>query len=107
MSKSHVVIHNCAVDFWLAGGDVLVSVALQLLLVNDLTFGRRRLAPATELVVLVPVSIATAWTQTHVRVATADHHWDAIGNYRVWIGTFRSISPSAEENCIQRKGSRR
>jgi hypothetical protein len=74
MPKSHVVIHNCAVDFWLAGGDVLVSVALQLTLANDLTFGPRRLAPATELVVLVPLSIATAWTQTHMREATADHH---------------------------------
>jgi len=34
------------------------------------------------LVILVPLSIATAWTQTHIRLATADRHWNAIGNYR-------------------------
>lgn len=85
MSKPHIVIHDYAIDFWMARGAVVVIALLQILLVNDLTFGPRWLAPTIELVMLVPLSIATAWNQARVRVATAEHHWDAIGNYRLWI----------------------
>ena len=85
MSKPHSVIHDYAIDFWMARGAVVVIALLQILLVNDLTFGPRWLAPTIELVMLVPLSIATAWNQTRVRVATVEHHWDAIGNYRLWI----------------------
>ncbi|WP_448151261.1 hypothetical protein [Labrys miyagiensis] len=69
----------------MARGAVFVIAMLQLLLVNDLTVGPRWLAPAIELIMLIPLSIATAWTQVRVRSATADHHWEAIRNYRLWI----------------------
>ena len=61
MSKPHIVIHDYAIDFWMARGAVVVIALLQILLVNDLTFGPRWLAPTIELVMLVPLSIATAW----------------------------------------------
>ena len=48
---------------------------LQLLIVNDLSLGPRWLAPALELVLLVPLSAATAWNQGRVRRATTDAHW--------------------------------
>ncbi len=50
-------------DFWLARGAVVVIVALQVAIVNDLMIGPRWLAPAMELALLIPLSIATAWTQ--------------------------------------------
>ena len=85
VSKVHIVIHNNSLDFWMARAAVLIIALLQLLLVNDLTFGPRWLAPAIEFAMLVPLSIATAWNQAKVRVATVEHHWQAIGNYRLWI----------------------
>ncbi|MDQ0469066.1 hypothetical protein [Labrys wisconsinensis] len=85
MREKHIVIHSQALDFWLARGAVLAIVCLQLLVINDLSFGPRWLAPALELALLVPLSVATAWTQAQVRDATADHEWNAIARYRVLI----------------------
>ena len=85
MRDKHIVIHNFALDFWLARGAVLLIVALQLLLVNDLTFGPRWLAPSIELAMLVPLSIATAWTQVQAKGASEDHEWHAIGRRRLII----------------------
>jgi len=85
MREKHIVIHNFALDFWLARGAVLLIVALQLLLVNDLTFGPRWLAPSIELAMLVPLSIATAWTQVQAKGASEDHEWHAIGRRRLII----------------------
>lgn len=31
---------------------------------------------------LVPLSIATAWTQSRARRATTDHHWNLIARHR-------------------------
>ncbi len=50
------------VDVWLARGAVLVIVALQFLLVNDLTPLPRWLMPSLELALLLPLSAATAWS---------------------------------------------
>jgi hypothetical protein len=58
-------------DFWLARAAILVIVALQLGLVNDLTVGPRWLAPALELALLIPLSVATAWTQKAARNVTS------------------------------------
>ena len=49
-------------DIWLARGAVLVIVALQFLLVNDLTVLPRWVMPTLELALLLPLSAATAWT---------------------------------------------
>jgi hypothetical protein len=51
-----------ATDFWLARGAIVVIVLLQLGIVNDLAVGPRWLAPALELALLIPLSVATAWT---------------------------------------------
>ncbi len=50
------------VDVWLARGAVLIIVALQFLLVNDLTPLPRWLMPSLELALLLPLSAATAWS---------------------------------------------
>src|SRR4051794_3245573 len=52
-----------SLDFWLARGAIALVAVLQLLVVNDLSFGPRWLAPALELTLLIPLSAATAWNQ--------------------------------------------
>jgi len=49
-------------DIWLARGAVLIIVALQFLLVNDLTPLPRWMMPTLEIALLLPLSAATAWT---------------------------------------------
>lgn len=70
------------IDFWLARGAVLVIVGLQIGIVNDLTVGSRWLAPCLELALLIPLSIATAWTQTRAREASTNAQWKVVGRYR-------------------------
>ena len=72
-------------DFWLARGAVLVIVGLQIAIVNDLAIGPRWLAPAVELALLVPLTIATAWTQRHARKASTKEQVN-----RVWRGRLRT-----------------
>lgn len=85
MRDHHVVIHHRALDFWLARGAVLVIICLQLLVINDLSFGPRWLAPALEAALLAPLSVATAWTQSEARRAVEDHEWLRIGRRRLMI----------------------
>ncbi len=79
MRDHHIAIHHRALDFWLARGAVLVIICLQLLVINDLSFGPRWLAPVLEAALLVPLSVATAWTQSEARKAVEDHEWHRIG----------------------------
>lgn len=69
-------------DFWLARGSVALIAGLQLLIINPLSLGPRWLAPALELSLLLPLSVATAWTQGKVRSATTDQHWHLIARRR-------------------------
>ncbi|OJX82339.1 hypothetical protein [Mesorhizobium sp. 65-26] len=85
MRDHHIVIHHRALDFWLARGAVLVIICLQLLVINDLSFGPRWLAPVLEAALLVPLSVATAWTQSEARKAVEDHEWHRIGERRLMI----------------------
>ena len=85
MSKHLSAIHTHALDFWMARASVTVIVALQLLLVNRLTIGPRWLAPAAELALLIPLSVATAWAQDMVVKASTDHHWHMIARRRRMI----------------------
>ncbi len=55
---------------------------LQIGVVNDLAVGPRWLAPGLELALLIPLSLATAWTQTRARRASTDAQWTSIGRYR-------------------------
>ncbi len=83
MHPDHATFQTHAFDFWLARGAVALIAGLQLLFVNNnLIFGPRWLAPAFELAMLVPLSVATVWTQGKVRQAHAEHHWHAICQHR-------------------------
>ncbi|MDB5480629.1 MAG: hypothetical protein JWO83_1682 [Caulobacteraceae bacterium] len=73
-------------DVWLARGAIVLIAALQLLFVNPhLTFGPRWMAPEFEMAMLLPLSVATAWSQQRARLATEDRHWEAIARHRRWI----------------------
>ena len=74
-----------ALDFWLARAAVLVIVVLQIAIVNDLMVGPRWLAPAVEFALLVPLSIATAWTQRGARRASTDEQWLHVGRQRALV----------------------
>lgn len=82
MSVKLKAIHTHALDFWLARASVIVVAGLQMLIINRLSVGPRWLAPGLELALVIPLSMATAWTQGAVRDATTDHHWHLIAKYR-------------------------
>ncbi|MCV3208521.1 hypothetical protein OHD62_27470 [Mesorhizobium sp. YC-39] len=85
MHHEHAVIRHRALDFWLARAAVLVIICLQLLVINDLSFGPRWLAPAIETALLLPLSVATAWTQVATQKAVEHDQWYAIGRFRIFI----------------------
>lgn len=82
MSTQLKAIHTHSLDFWYARASVVVIVGLQLLIINKLTLGPRWLAPALESALLVPLSFATAWTQSLARGATTEHHWLSVKKRR-------------------------
>jgi len=82
MRDAHQQLTTQATDFWLARGAVLAVVGLQIGIVNDLTVGPRWLAPCLELALLIPLSVATAWTQQHARKASTDAEWSLVGRNR-------------------------
>ena len=85
MTSAKHVLQSHASDFWLARGAIALTAVLNLALVNKLTFEPYWLAPVFELAMLVPLSVATAWTQIQVNTATTDHRWGAIRRNRRWI----------------------
>lgn len=85
MSPQKHVLQSHASDFWLARGAIALTAVMNFALVNKLTFAPYWLAPMLELAMLVPLSVATAWTQIQVKTATTDHHWGAILRNRRWI----------------------
>ena len=87
MSEELRAIDTHAWDFWLARGSVALIAILQLLMVNRLGVGPRWLAPAFEIALLIPLSAATAWTQSTVRSAREEHHWRRVARQRWWIRT--------------------
>jgi hypothetical protein len=82
MDRSHRHLTTQATDFWLARGAIVVIVMLQIGIVNDLAVGPRWLAPGLEFALLIPLSVATAWTQTRARGASTDAQWASIGRHR-------------------------
>ena len=85
MAQTYKHFVEQALDFWLARGAVLVIVVLQIAIVNDLTVGPRWLAPALELALLIPLSIATVWTQRRARKASTDEQWNLVGRQRLMM----------------------
>src|SRR3974377_1875222 len=82
MDRSHRHLTAQLTDFWLARGAILVIVMLQIGIVNDLAVGPRWLAPALELALLIPLSLATAWTLRRARGASTDVQWARVGRNR-------------------------
>jgi len=82
-SQARKQLTDGAIDFWLARGAVLVIVGLQIVIVNDLTIGPRWLAPSIEFALLIPLSIATVWTQRRARRASTDEQRDIVGRDRL------------------------
>jgi hypothetical protein len=82
MSMKLRAIETHAFDFWLARASVVVVAVLQLLLVNRLGIEPRWLAPLLEMSLIIPLSAATAWTQSNVRAASADRHWVSVARQR-------------------------
>jgi len=76
-------------DVWLVRCAVLVIVALQFLVVNDLTLLPRWIMPSLELALLLPLSIATAWSiGATKKVAAADNpgdFWEIVAHHRNMI----------------------
>ena len=79
------------IDFWLARGAILLVVVLQLALVNDLSIGPRWLAPAIELSLLIPLSIATAWTQKTALNAETDSQWSMVSRKKRLVRTLAIV----------------
>jgi hypothetical protein len=82
MREAHQQLTTQSTDFWLARCAVLAIVGLQIGIVNDLTVGPRWLAPTLELALLVPLSVATAWTQRRARKASTNAEWNLVGRNR-------------------------
>lgn len=45
----------------------------------------RWLAPVLELALLIPLSIATVWTQRRARKASTDEQWNLVGRQRLMV----------------------
>ncbi|HEY4995576.1 MAG TPA: hypothetical protein VII21_04710 [Aestuariivirga sp.] len=69
-------------DFWFARGAVVVIAGLQLFLINNFSWGPKWLVPGLELLLLLPLSVATAWTIDKARTATEEKHFIALDKYR-------------------------
>ncbi len=83
--KLHEHLLHHGADLWLARGAVVVIVALQLVIVNDLSFGPRWLGPVVELALLIPLSIGTMRNQRFAARAETEDEWDYIGRRRRWV----------------------
>src|SRR6516164_7674503 len=82
MDRPHRHLTAQPTDFWLARGAILIIVLLQIGIVNDLAVGPRLLAPGLELAILLPLSLATAWTQIRARHASTESQWTSISRHR-------------------------
>jgi hypothetical protein len=85
LQHKHRIVVAHAYDFWLARGAVLVVAVLQLLLVNDFALGSRWFAPAIELLLLIPLSLATAWVHRQIKTATTDGRFHLAGRWRFYV----------------------
>jgi hypothetical protein len=69
-------------EFWFARGAIVATAALNAFLINDFTMFPWWFASVIELTLLVPLSVATAWTHDQIRRATNEHHWSLVHHHR-------------------------
>jgi hypothetical protein len=69
-------------DIWLARAAVVAIIALQFLFVNDVTIVPRWVMPVLEVLLLIPLLVATAWSISRTRRASTEAHWLHIAGLR-------------------------
>lgn len=69
-------------DLWLTRGAILAVIGLQVVLVNDVTVLPRWVMPTLEAFLLIPLSVATAWTVDRARRASSDDHRLGVARWR-------------------------
>jgi hypothetical protein len=74
--------HPEMLDRWLVRGAVAVAVTLQLSLINDFAYGTRWLAPAVELILLVPLTVLSLRAETLAWRAHTSQQWESATRYR-------------------------
>lgn len=82
MQSAHLTHQTHAFDFWLARGAIALTAILNLFLINRLSIVPSWLASSVEIAMLVPLSVATAWTHSKIQQATSDAHWSMIYRHR-------------------------
>jgi hypothetical protein len=74
-----------AADFWMARGAVVIVAGLQLFTSRHVTVGPRLMAPGLEIALLIPLSLATAWTHQRASRARTEEHRTAVLQMRMWV----------------------
>jgi hypothetical protein len=85
MSEHLHALRAHAADFWLARGAVVIVAALQLFTSSKVVVGPRLLAPGLEIALLIPLSVASAWTHQQTgRAEQADQRM-AVLRLSQWV----------------------
>jgi uncharacterized membrane protein len=69
-------------DSWLVRGAIVVVVTLQFSLINDFAYGTRWLAPALEIILLVPLTVLTLRAERLAWHAHTRQQWESATWYR-------------------------
>lgn len=85
MPTPHAPVRLHTRDFWMARGAIFLTAVLNAFLINQLTLIPSWLSSCIELALLIPLSIATAWSQNRTRKATTAHHWELVQRHRRFI----------------------
>ena len=85
MPRARKPLNEHFLDVWLARGAIVVTASLNAFLINRLSSVPWWLGSTIELALLVPLSVATAWTHVRMRRATREHHWTSIRRHVLWI----------------------
>jgi hypothetical protein len=78
-------IHVHALDYWALRFTAFGIVALQLLIINDLSLGPPWLAPALAVSIMIPISIEMTIGQRLAHRATSEAEWEAVRRHRMII----------------------
>ena len=85
MSEHLRALRAHAADFWLARGAVVIVAALQLFTSSKVVVGPRLLAPGLELALLIPLSVASAWTHQQTGRAETPEHRASVIRLSQWV----------------------
>jgi uncharacterized membrane protein len=99
MTHDHEDAHPRVLDRWLARGAIAVIVMLQLSLINNFSYGTRWLAPALELILLVPLTVLSIRAERVAWNAKTPGEWESASfhrrfNRRLGVGLVAVISLS-------------